>query len=355
MSESRAQIILASENLVDDMRFLETLHFRLDRIYPDDDPSVAEMSGHQIHIRLDRAAASVPVNIEILTDDPDLLTRNSNPRIAPNGCRFTFRPQAYKMPQPHTKHVFEVRQLRDQEPWVIGRADMLYHDLLPGRLGGAMMASHIRIPVGGPVPDMVHFHSIGFQLIYCYRGWVKLVYEDQGPPFVLAAGDCVTQPPEIRHRVLEASDELEVIEIGVPAEHMTTIDHDMELPTLAYRPDRVFQGQTFCRHQLRHAIWQPWRLDGFEHRDTGVARASDGLAAVHVARPQSPTPADISTSHDFDIHFTFVLQGSLVLGAAAHDDRTLKEGDTFVIPPGLTYQLSRLSSDLELLEITLPG
>jgi len=74
---------------------------------------------------------------------------------------------------------------------------------------------------------MVHYHTVGFQLIYCYKGWVRLVYEDQGEPFILNAGDCVTQPPQIRHRVLEASDELQVIEIGVPAEHVTTIDHEI--------------------------------------------------------------------------------------------------------------------------------
>ena len=43
---------------------------------------------------------------------------------------------------------------------------------------------------------------------------MKLVYEDQGEPFILNAGGCATQPPEIRHCVLQASDNLEVIEIG---------------------------------------------------------------------------------------------------------------------------------------------
>ena len=83
---------------------------------------------------------------------------------------------------------------------------MHYRDLVPSRLGGAMIASHIRIPDGGPVPDMVHFHKVGFQLIFCIRGWVDVVYEDQGGPRRLAAGDCFIQPPRIRHRVLEASD-----------------------------------------------------------------------------------------------------------------------------------------------------
>ena len=119
--------------------------------------------------------------------------------------------------------------MADQAPWVIGRAGMEYRDLIPSRLGGSIIASHIRIPDGGPVPDMVHFHSVGFQLIYCYKGWVDLVYEDQGPPFRLHAGNCVIQPPEIRHRVLFASENIEVIEIGVPAEHVTTIDHALRV------------------------------------------------------------------------------------------------------------------------------
>ena len=73
---------------------------------------------------------------------------------------------------------------------------MLYRDLIPDRLGGsAIVASHIRIPEGGPVGDSVHFHRVGFQLIFCYKGWVEVVYEDQGPPFVLRAGDCVIQGP----------------------------------------------------------------------------------------------------------------------------------------------------------------
>ena len=41
-------------------------------------------------------------------------------------------------------------------------------------------------------------------MIYCMKGWVRLVYEDQGEPFLLEPGDCVLQPPEIRHRVLES-------------------------------------------------------------------------------------------------------------------------------------------------------
>ena len=63
-----------------------------------------------------------------------------------------------------------------------------------------------------------------------FKGWVRLAYEGQGEPFILEAGDCVLQPPEIRHRVLESSAGAEVIELGSPAEHITMADHDMTLP-----------------------------------------------------------------------------------------------------------------------------
>ena len=37
-----------------------------------------------------------------------------------------------------------------------------------------MIASHIRVP-DGPVPDMVHYHKVGFQLIFCVAGWVDVL------------------------------------------------------------------------------------------------------------------------------------------------------------------------------------
>ena len=89
--------------------------------------------------------------------------------------------------------------------WGIGRAGMQYRDLIPDRQGGRFIASHIRVPEGGPVPDYVHYHRIRFQMIYIYKGWAQVVYEDQGPPFIMKAGDCVLQPPEIRHQVLVCS------------------------------------------------------------------------------------------------------------------------------------------------------
>ncbi len=129
--------------------------------------------------------------------------------------------------------------------FVRGRAGMEYRDLIPGRVGGKVIASHIRLFEDGPVADYVHYHKIEFQMIYCLKGRIQVVYEDQGPPFWLEPGDCVVQPPEIRHRVLFAEGTAEVLEVTMPAEHETWVEHDMELPNETINKARLFNGQPF--------------------------------------------------------------------------------------------------------------
>src|SRR5262245_49822828 len=174
-------------------------------------------------------------------------------------------------------------------------------------------------------------------MIYCKAGWVRVVYEDQGEPFVLEAGDCVLQPPEIRHRVLEASPGLEVVELSCPAEHVTMVEHDVDLPTAARRPDRDFGGQRFVRHQATGATWQPWRWAGSEARDTGIAAATDGLASVQVVRPASDgatggagTP--VTVCHDAELWFLFVLDGAVTIAAEGHPPEPLTAGGSVAVP-----------------------
>ena len=353
-NKAQAQLLLPTNNLTEEMNFFQKIGFRLDQIFPADDPQVAIMSGYGLAVRIDRNAHVPTSHIRLLTDEPDQFSKTQNILIAPNGTQIELHPKTYQLERPKTQHKFETRCLTGGEPWVIGRAGMMYRDLIPDRLGGSIIASHIRILNGGPVPDMVHYHTIGFQLIYCYRGWVKLVYEDQGPPFILKAGDCVTQPPEIRHRVLESSDNLEVIEIGVPAEHMTTIDHDLGLPTKTINRERVFNGQKFCHHQLKSATWGFWRMTGFEARSTGINAATNGLADVKVVRPLT-TSSTPWTSHTTDILFTFILEGQLELEVAEKGMHILKSGDAFVMPPDTPSRMGHFSGDLEFLEISLPG
>lgn len=345
--------------------FVDRLGFRLDVIMPADDPAVALLSGYGMRIRLQRGGNGDPGELRLACDEPpaggaDLLT-------APNGTRIHLVDANPPLVIPDSPPLFELTR-DDGDVGGVGRAGMRYRDLLPKRQGGRFIASHILIPDAGPVPDYVHHHRVRFQMIYCAAGWVRVVYEDQGPAFVLQAGDCVLQPPGIRHRVLESSAGLEVIEIGCPAEHETTAEHVITLPTADLRPDRVFEGQRFVRHAAGDAVWEPWRPLGFESRDTGIGAGTAGQAGVRVVRPapdplqpnEIAGPAETVTPgadliHDGELLFWFVLSGTATLRAQGRPDEPLGKGTAVAIPAGLSHHLAEISADLELLEVTLPA
>ena len=191
--------------------------FRLDLIYPADDPKAAVLSRGDETVRV--ATPGAPQ----LTD-----------RLPPFEASFVLT--------------------RAGDTPGKGRAGMLYRDLIPGRLGGRYIASHITIPEGGPVSDWVHYHKVALQLIAVRRGWVRAVYQDAGEPFVMREGDLVVQPPGIRHRVLESSPGLEVVEVTSPAVHATYADHKLELPN-GSNPGRIYGGQYFLRHVAADTPW----------------------------------------------------------------------------------------------------
>ena len=343
--------------------FTERLGFGLDMIMPADDPAVAVLSGHGVRIRLDRDGVG----------DPGMLLLSgegfaAEQLTAPNGTRIHLLDATAPLVVPDSPPIFELSR-PDGSAGGVGRAGMYYRDLLPARQRGRFIASHILIPEGGPVPDYVHHHRIRFQMIYCAAGWVRVVYEDQGQPFVLEAGDCVLQPPNIRHRVLESSANLEVIEIGSPAEHETGIDRVLSLPTPDVRPERCFSGQRFVLHRAATASWQPWRMAGFECRDTGIGTATEGLAGARVVRPGVPAArgtavagpaADGSAapelaSHNGELQFWYILAGAATLSIEGRTDEPLSKGVAVAVPPGMSHRLTGPSGDLELLEVTLPA
>ena len=211
----------------------------------------------------------------------------------------------------------------DGSDWIVGRAGMEYRDLIPGRLGGKVIASHIRLTTGGEVPDYVHYHKVDFQMIYCKFGRIKVVYEDQGPPFWLETGDCVLQPPEIRHRVLECTAGAEVIEVSMPAEHETWVEHDIKLPTAELKPDRDFGGQRFVRSIAADAEWQPSEFHGFEARDSGIHAATSGLVNVQLLRAMTADSAIVENAGDgfliFPLDSSEILAVRLSTAAKPHD------------------------------------
>ena len=353
MTETRAEIRLPTNELRDDLPFyMKVLKMRLDMIYPADNPEVAVLSGHGLRLRIEKGAKEAPGTLRILTEDPDGFAEGKRELTAPNGTRIEIDELNPPLVLPATQHAFVVRRLADQAPWVIGRAGMMYRDLVPSRLGGAMIASHIRVP-DGKVPDMVHFHKVGFQLIFCIKGWVDVLYEDQGGLRRLHAGDCFIQPPQIRHRVVESGEGIEVIEIGVPAEHVTEIDHSMTLPNDKLDPDREWDGQRFVHDIGAQGAFRPFRLPGFVARDTSIHTNTKGVASVMVARPDGGETR--WTRHEGDILFTFVMAGGMTLEGEGKEPYRLSPGDAFVIPPGMATRYADPTADLQLLEVTLPG
>lgn len=336
--------------------FTEKLGFRVDLIYPADAPSVAVLRGYGVCLRLQEESSETPPSIiRLLCQNPKAFANGASEIVAPNGTRIKIVEANPPIVLPPQQQSFVLQKRKDGEGWIEGRAGMLYRDLIPDRQGGRFIASHIKFLEGGPVPDYVHFHKVRFQMIYCYKGWVRVAYEDQGEPLVVRAGDCLLQPPEIRHRVFESSPGLEVIEISCPAKHETFADHELELPNSTIDQGRKFGGQCFVHHQVVKAPWHPWKSVGFEYRDMGIGLATDNLAGARVIRLSGVRKQPSHQYyHNGEFLFLFILQGETTL-SSEHGEQEMLAGDCCVIPAQLRASLTNTSADLEFLEVALPA
>ena len=85
---------------------------------------------------------------------------------------------------------------------------------------GQVEAHVIRAIPGAGLSGQPHRHSASFQLVYVLKGWIEFEYEGQGV-VRLEAGSSVYQPPEIRHREIAHSDDVEMLEIVMPGDFGT--------------------------------------------------------------------------------------------------------------------------------------
>ncbi len=101
-----------------------------------------------------------------------------------------------------------------------------YRDLgIRDATNGAAVAHVIRAKPGMHAQPTLHHHEVNFQMVYVLKGWVKFHYEGVGE-VELKAGSCVHQPPGIKHIEIDHSDDLELIEIVLPADFRTENDQD---------------------------------------------------------------------------------------------------------------------------------
>lgn len=103
------------------------------------------------------------------------------------------------------------------------RAYAKYRDLgIAAATHGLAQAHVIRLqgPCNPAEVSKLHFHAVDFQMVYVLRGWVKTYMDGQGET-LMKEGSAWTQPPKIKHMILDYSDDVELLEVILPAEFRT--------------------------------------------------------------------------------------------------------------------------------------
>jgi len=96
-----------------------------------------------------------------------------------------------------------------------------YRDLgIKRATGGKLVAHVIRARPGKAPHGEWHSHDCRLQFVYVLKGWVQFEYEGVGR-VTMKAGSCFYQPPNIKHREIRHSKNLEMIEIVGPAAFKT--------------------------------------------------------------------------------------------------------------------------------------
>ncbi len=98
-----------------------------------------------------------------------------------------------------------------------------YRDLgIADATHGLAQAHVIRLqgPCNPAEVSKLHLHHVDFQMVYVLKGWVKTYLEGQGET-LMKEGSAWTQPPRIKHLILDYSDDVELLEVILPAEFKT--------------------------------------------------------------------------------------------------------------------------------------
>jgi quercetin dioxygenase-like cupin family protein len=110
--------------------------------------------------------------------------------------------------------------------FVEGRRDFFkYRDLGVTKASNGWMRAQVTSAVTGMTqPTGWHYHVCEGQFVYTLKGWVELEFED-GSICRLGAGDSVFIPGGLHHQEISTSDDLEILEVSVPAD-MGTVPVD---------------------------------------------------------------------------------------------------------------------------------
>jgi mannose-6-phosphate isomerase-like protein (cupin superfamily) len=153
----------------------------------------------------------------------------ASPRARPSARKSSAHRPARAAAKPASKAKKPARQVfvashLDESDFKGGlRAYAKYRDLGIGLATKGLAQAHVIRMIPPCIPQEVsklHYHDVDFQMIYVLKGWMKGEYEGAGV-VTMREGSCWLQPPKIKHRVLDYSDDCEVLEIILPADFET--------------------------------------------------------------------------------------------------------------------------------------
>ena len=147
--------------------------------------------------------------------------------VAKTTSRKPVKSKARAVPAPKPRRPRQsvaISHYRDEDFHTSGlRAYAQYRDLgIAGATHGLAQAHVIRLigPCNPAEVSKLHFHDVEFQMVYVLKGWIKTYLEGQGET-LMKEGSAWTQPPRIRHMILDYSDDVELLEVILPAEFKT--------------------------------------------------------------------------------------------------------------------------------------
>jgi mannose-6-phosphate isomerase-like protein (cupin superfamily) len=102
------------------------------------------------------------------------------------------------------------------------RADVEYRDLgLAAATHGAIGVKHIRAIMPLPAPTGWHWHDMTAHFVFVLKGWLTFRFSGVDGEVTVAAGSGLSQPAGVPHNVVARADDLELLEINVPAAYGT--------------------------------------------------------------------------------------------------------------------------------------
>lgn len=103
-----------------------------------------------------------------------------------------------------------------------GKATTEYRDLgIAEATQGRVLMKHTRAIAPFDKETGWHWHDMDAHIVFVIRGWVRFAYDGMKEPVTVEAGSCISQPTGVPHNVIGRSDDLEAIEINIPADHGT--------------------------------------------------------------------------------------------------------------------------------------